>query len=102
MPYADKNRRREDVRIRQQGYRDKARQFITEYKAACGCLVCGEREPVALDFHHLDPAQKDLNISRLVRHRTISNLDSIQAEMEKCVVLCANCHRKVHAGLLTM
>jgi len=60
-----------------------------------GCLLCPEKEFYALDFHHLDPNEKDFYISKM-RGR---NDDLVWAEIRKCVVLCANCHRKHHAGL---
>ena len=62
--------------------------------ASGGCPFCGEKEPVALDFHHRDPDVKDGSVRRQ------TSLKRVQAEAAKCVVLCANCHRKVHAGLL--
>ncbi len=61
-----------------------------------GCLLCNEKEPVALDLHHLDPEQKDMSPAEMVSF----NSERFKAEIRKCVVLCANCHRKVHAGIL--
>lgn len=52
--------------------------------------------PVALDFHHLDPTEKDKNVGDLMSFST----QKLKEEIRKCVVLCANCHRMVHAGLL--
>lgn len=76
--------------------RKRNREFLNRYKRLCKCKVCGESEPVALDFHHLDPKEKDFEPSNL---KTYSR-GTIKREVRKCVVLCANCHRKVHAGLL--
>lgn len=73
-------------------------KLMRRYKALCGCLVCREREPVALDLHHLDPSQKDHNPSKVVCYST----ETMKKEIRKCVVLCANCHRKVHAGVLNL
>lgn len=62
------------------------------------CIVCGEKEPVCLDWHHLDPNQKELTIGRSFnRAREI-----LMKEISKCVCLCSNCHRKVHAGLINL
>ena len=72
------------------------RVFIQKYKKLCGCKLCGFKVPVALDFHHLDPNEKDMNVSDLV-HFSIKKL---KEEIRKCIVLCANCHMMVHAGLL--
>ena len=71
-------------------------KLVRRIKQAVGCAKCPEREPVALDFHHLDPAEKDLNISSMTAYCTAT----LKAEIRKCVILCANCHRKVHAGIL--
>lgn len=78
--------------------RNSNRAFMNRYKKFCGCKLCGEAEPIALDFHHLDPSQKDYEPSQA---KTMSR-SVIKAEIRKCVVLCANCHRKVHAGILTV
>lgn len=58
------------------------------------CTFCGESDYVALDFHHLDPDQKEFNIARMRGY----SFRRMQAEVAKCVCLCANCHRKLHAG----
>lgn len=55
-------------------------------------------EIVALDFHHLNPSEKDLEVSLLTRYST----KRVKDEIRKCVVLCANCHRKLHAGIISL
>lgn len=50
----------------------------------------------ALDFHHLDPTQKDFGFGAKGYTRAWSK---IQKELDKCVMLCSNCHRETHAGL---
>ena len=45
----------------------------------------------ALEFHHLDPKEKDFSIST-----NIKSLDLIKKELDKCILLCANCHREEH------
>ena len=62
------------------------------------CVVCGESESVCLDFHHIDPNEKDFTIGK---HRNKSR-ENLLKEIQKCVVLCANCHRKLHAGLIDL
>jgi hypothetical protein len=73
---------------------DRAMEFINSHKTEC--VECGEREVVCLQFHHLDPSQKDSNVCALASRSRAS----IIRELGKCVVLCANCHMKVHAGLI--
>ena len=72
------------------------RSFLHRYKRYCGCVVCNEKEPVALDLHHLDPSEKDGDPSNMV----LLSRETLKKEVRKCIVLCANCHRKVHAGIL--
>lgn len=60
-----------------------------------GCLVCHEKCNVCLDFHHL--GDKKDNVSQLVNR---GNLKRLMIEIDKCIVLCSNCHRKFHAGLI--
>lgn len=86
-------------------YIDKASQsderhkvWWDEYKRDLKCSKCGFDNPLALDFHHL--GDKDFNISYMV-NRHLSKKKILQ-EIEKCIVLCSNCHRKVHAGLLVI
>lgn len=62
------------------------------------CIRCGFDEVVeALEFHHLDPTRKDFIVAGYLG--TQSKFDSVIDEIRKCVVLCANCHRGVHAGV---
>ena len=59
------------------------------------CSQCGyDQCKDALDFHHVDPAEKEFTLSAAT---TLSE-QRIREEVSKCVVLCANCHREVHAG----
>lgn len=74
----------------------RARDFIQHLKNHRGCLMCGEREPACLDFHHLDPDTKHLKVSSMAG-RCLSRA-TIVAEIKKCVVLCGNCHRRTHAA----
>lgn len=67
--------------------------WVTVYKAFYGCVRCGERHPCCLDLHHVDPATKTFTISEGVRSRLAL---VVFAEVKKCVVICANCHRKEH------
>lgn len=65
--------------------------YIAEYKLERGCKNCGyDSHPSVLDFHHKDKEKKSFNISRGIHNNSI---EVIEKEMEKCDVLCANCHR---------
>lgn len=60
------------------------------------CQDCKRVHPLAVyDFHHLDPSQKEASISRLLYKKV--NWDTKKTELDKCVLLCANCHRIRHS-----
>ena len=67
---------------------------IGEVKASIGCAKCGDTRSYVLDFHHKDPSIKDANIARMTSNK--NRLEDIQKEIDKCVVLCSNCHREFH------
>jgi hypothetical protein len=59
--------------------------------------LCGFAEhPAALQFHHLDPSIKEFHLSQRGYTRSIRRM---RAEASKCVLLCANCHALVEAGV---
>ena len=67
-----------------------------DYKGGC-CQLCGYKKcSEALEFHHLEVAGKDFGISDKGYTRSWKK---IEEELDKCILLCANCHREVHAGL---
>lgn len=68
------------------------REKINEYKNSLNCLKCGEKRNWLLDFHHIDPSKKDFQISQ----GETKGWDKILKEIEKCIVLCSNCHRDFH------
>lgn len=70
----------------------KIREFIEEYKNSCSCKKCNESRNYVLDFHHLDPEQKDFNLGDAVKY----SLKKIKNELQKCIVLCRNCHSEFH------
>ena len=64
------------------------------------CVLCGyDAYAGALQFHHLDPSAKAFAVS--INGLTFG-IESIREEAKKCVVLCANCHAEVEAGLMTL
>lgn len=80
---------------RNKAYRAEKKRKLDEIKATAGCAHCPETDPVCLDFHHIDPTTKKATISRL--YAGTWGWPVIEAEIAKCIVLCANCHRKEHA-----
>jgi 5-methylcytosine-specific restriction endonuclease McrA len=79
--------------------REKIRLMAVSHKGGC-CQICGYKRCIeALEFHHLDPTQKDFGISHKGYTR---RWETVKEEVEKCILLCANCHREVHAGKLQL
>lgn len=77
--------------------RRKLKVMAVDYKGG-KCQMCGyNKYSGALDFHHLDPNEKDFGLS--VRGLTRS-WERIKEEIDKCILVCANCHREIHAGIL--
>ena len=76
-----------------QKYQDKKNE-VQKLKSQCSCAKCGDSRGYVLDFHHLDPTQKENNIARMISNRY--ELDRVYDEIKKCIVLCSNCHREFH------
>lgn len=68
------------------------------WKEERGCLFCRESFGPCLELHHTDPSQKDMQPSGAIAY----SWEAFLVEAAKCVLLCANCHRKVHHGLLVV
>lgn len=88
-----KNRDRQKGKKRRR--RQRLRAWLHAYKREdCECRRCGEGHPACLDFHHPDESKKTASVAEMVNRGFAK--DAIQAEIDKCVVLCSNCHRKEH------
>ena len=65
------------------------------------CEMCGYNKNIAaLEFHHINPEEKEFQID--IRHFSNTSLDKLKEEINKCVLLCANCHREIHNPSLIM
>lgn len=75
------------------------KQKCVEYKGG-KCIVCKYDKYIgALEFHHIDPTIKEFTLAKRKCHPFD---DLIRQELDKCVLLCANCHREVHANLIDL
>ena len=73
--------------------RRKNKLELVEYEGGC-CCKCGYNKCVAaLEFHHLDPNEKDFSLTG----STIA-LQRQKDEADKCILVCSNCHREIHNG----
>ena len=71
------------------------KRILVEEAGGC-CAVCGyDRCIINLVFHHLDPDQKSFGVSSCTKA-----LASLREEVKKCILVCANCHGELEAGLI--
>ncbi len=76
--------------------RRKIRELSIEYKGK-KCLFCGYNKCIqALEFHHINNSGKDFGISEKGYARSWKK---VKKELDKCILVCANCHRELHAGI---
>lgn len=73
--------------------RERNREFLWKFLSEHPCEKCGEKDPVVLEFDHLNPKDKEANVANLISGGY--SLKTVQKEMGKCRILCANCHRRV-------
>lgn len=117
MPYADRKRRavymrdvffakprkREEHRARVKKWKVEAKEkknaLLKAFRSG-GCVLCGESDPACLDAHHVNPSSKQFTIGAMASESF--GPERIARELRKCACLCANCHRKVHAGRITV
>ena len=108
MPYKDESERKlkhaeysrkyyqankEKVKVLSKANRAVGKARWSMFKASLKCVQCNFNHPAALDFHHTDPSQKENLVSKLVSNGCYA---AAMEEVQKCTVLCANCHRIHH------
>lgn len=74
--------------------RSEKQKWFREFKLTLLCSICGENCVSCLEFHHRNPNEKEYTIGDMMS--TGHSIESVKREIEKCDILCANCHRKVH------
>lgn len=85
---------KEKARIYAKRTRERRRKWFDGVLEKLECIKCGQNHPATLDFHHRDPKTKINNVSTMLG--TKKSKKAILEEIEKCDVLCANCHRILH------
>lgn len=73
------------------------RKWLYDYLSQHPCVECGESNPVVLEFNHRDREQKLFAIANGICRYA---MDVVRAEVAKCDVMCANCHRRLTAKQL--
>jgi len=111
MPYKDEKKRKEyKKRWNKQYYKNNKRKerkrianrkhelksWFKQYKSTLKCTKCGETHRACLEFHHKNMEKKEFDLSESTLRKGYSK-ERILKEIEKCIVLCANCHRKLHS-----
>jgi hypothetical protein len=86
-----KERHLAQVKDRKLAVRELAREYVLDYLSTHPCESCGETDPRVLEFHH--KYSKEYPVSVMINGGY--PIHKIEAEIAKCIVLCANCHRKL-------
>ena len=80
-----------------ESWRKKKKKVLVEYKGG-KCQCCGYSRCIeALEFHHLNPNIKSFTISGKSK-----SFNSLKSEVDKCILVCSNCHKEIHAGLINI
>ena len=89
-PYVQKYMKENPEKWKEYGKntRNKKTKLLEELRSK-GCCKCGDKRHYVIDFHHLDPSQKDISISD-------ASISKIKSESKKCILLCRNCHAEFH------
>jgi ABC-type enterochelin transport system substrate-binding protein len=77
--------------------RRRKKQLLVEYKGGA-CEKCGLKSTIMAiyDFHHLDPSQKEFGLAAAGKNLSI---DQCKKEVDKCILVCKNCHAIIHHEL---
>lgn len=79
-------------------FRIRIKEKAVEYKGG-NCFVCGYNRCIkALEFHHTNPEEKDFTLGT----NTNRSWEKVKLEIDKCVLVCANCHREIHDGIIKL
>jgi uncharacterized membrane protein (UPF0182 family) len=79
-------------------FAENRRKWLVDYKKTLECARCGENHPATLTFHHRDSSEKSFEIGNALKLGV--GLKRLLAEIDKCEVVCANCHAKEHLSYL--
>lgn len=79
-------------------WKKKRKEILVDYKGG-KCEICGYNRCLsALEFHHLNEEEKSFSISS----KNIVSIDRYKEEVDKCILVCANCHREIHADMISL
>jgi DNA-binding CsgD family transcriptional regulator len=79
-------------------FRKRIKEKAVEYKGG-SCIICSYNKCIkALDFHHLDQSEKEFRISQNCNKAW----DKVKIKLDKCILVCSNCHREIHDNLIDL
>jgi len=81
-----------DIKLTHNKLKREAMEYLGGKCSKCGYDKC----TASLDFHHKDMETKDDGISNKINRRKVRTLEQLIPELDKCVLLCSNCHRELH------
>lgn len=90
--YKNNKKRRKDIKENKRKRKLEKSQYIQYIKENNKCKICGDSRWYVLDFHHRDQKEKDFNISNM----RFESMETVKMEIDKCDILCSNCHRELH------
>lgn len=90
------NKNKQQVIQRSRANRNRGNFWYTQFKNTLECMNCGENHPSCLEFHHMSSVDKQNEPSNIYKWETFKR------EISQCIVVCANCHRKIHSGVLSV
>jgi len=92
--YYENNKKKEIQRtsLRKQDMKE----WYQNLKKELCCNRCPENHPSCLEFHHKDPSIKDFSLG----HAKMYSFEKVKSELDKCILVCANCHREIHGGIV--
>lgn len=84
----------DEINKRDRARKKEKKEWVDSLKQKCKCSRCDEDRYFCLEYHHLKPENKKFAISEAIRQGY--GKESILKEIDKCIVLCSNCHRHLH------
>jgi len=108
MPYKDPEVKKAYHKLQSRKHYEKNKEKVIEattkyakrgkekwdlFKGSLHCARCNENHIACMDFHHINPSEKEYEVSALISSKMFTKA---YKEIKKCIVLCSNCHRKLH------
>ena len=85
---------KEEVIEKRKRQQREIKRWYANYKTTLCCMICGEKHPACLQFHHRNREEKSFNVGDMAMRP--SSKSRLINEIAKCDVLCVNCHAKLH------